>query len=244
MFYVWCLVATTAALLWASMTSSQWESWSGHSSQLRADTEKSPDQFTTRWFCLSCLSLLRCTALYSGGVFKHLISIWGTLLSRNTKVSRLTPGSCRARCRPATSGPAWRSPPWWSRRCPPCLTVHSTTAQVCHSHTLGPSLPRCCCSKLDSLEYAHSTFWPDTETQSDSLRSQEHLPLLSWSSHDSPQGRGVGWLRERWCNKSVVRGEGDDSVSTGRVYPHYWEQISPLHTRHHHRVTWRPATTL
>ena len=31
----------------------------------------------------------------------------------------LTPGSCRAPCRPATSWPAWRCPPWWSGRCPP-----------------------------------------------------------------------------------------------------------------------------
>ena len=34
--------------------------------------------------------------------------------------SPLTPGSCRAPCRPATSWPEWRCPPWWSGRCPPC----------------------------------------------------------------------------------------------------------------------------
>ena len=40
-----------------------------------------------------------------------------------------------------------------------------------------------------------------------------------------------------------VRGEvrGDVSVSTGRVEPHYWEHLSPLHQT---RVTWWPETTL
>ena len=116
--------------------------------------------------------------------------------------------------------------------------------QVCHPHTPSPSLPRCCCSKLDSLEYAHSTFWRDTET----VRLTE-VPgtspcvdlVFTWQSPgEVPVVTVVPCDDVRQCR---VRGEvrGDVSVSTGRVEPHYWEHLSPLH---HTRVTWWRATTL
>lgn len=63
-----------------------------------------------------------------------------------------------------------------------CVTL---TLSVCR-------LPRCCCSKLDSLEYAHSTFWPDTESQAESVRN---ISLCSPGLHRTVPRCGVaGWL--------------------------------------------------
>ena len=168
-------------------------------------------------------------------------------------VSWLTPGSCRARCRPATSWPAWRSPPGWSRRCPPCLSVggpsseHSTRAQVCHSHTL--SLPSAQVLLLKTGQPWIRSLYFLARHRVTGRVGQEHLPLLPRSPQDSPQVRGGGVALSGQGDdvmQSVVRGRGGwewvlvlggCSLTTGNISARYT-------TRHHTRVTWRPATTL
>ena len=123
----------------------------------------------------------------------------------------------------------------------------STRAQVCHSPTL--SLPSAQVLLLKTGQPWIRSLYFLARHRVTGRVGQEHLPLLPRSSQDSPQVRGGGVALSGQGDdvmQSVVRGRGGwewvlvlggCSLTTGNISARYT-------TRHHTRVTWRPATTL